>query len=163
MSDDRNDGKPQRSRRCKAVRPCLAAAPVTTTELTGSATGRATRGGVRYNSRNRWLPCQRCDRPNEASSSRIQIPRHDRQVLLRLQGRLVQGPDAARGCAQCCCHPARRCWLRLGQHIWWPGPDTRTIRETRHQNKILKSLNIRAPDTLEGIDHLDPTDRFQLN
>jgi hypothetical protein len=37
MSDDRNDGKPQRSRRCKAVRPCLAAAPVTTTELTGSA------------------------------------------------------------------------------------------------------------------------------
>jgi hypothetical protein len=37
MSDDRNDGKPQRSRRCKGVRPCLAAAPVTTTELTGSA------------------------------------------------------------------------------------------------------------------------------
>ena len=37
MSDDRNDGKPQRSRRCKAVRPCLAAAPVTTTGLTGSA------------------------------------------------------------------------------------------------------------------------------
>jgi hypothetical protein len=42
-------------------------------------------------------------------------------------------------------------------------PDSRTIRETHHQNKILKSLNISALGTVGGIDHLDPTDRFQLN
>ena len=41
-------------------------------------------------------------------------------------------------------------------------PDSRTIRDAP-SDKILKSLNISAPDTLGGIDHLDPTDRFQLN
>ena len=102
-------------------------------------------------------------RPNEASSTRIEIPRHDRQVLLRFQAGLAEGPDAARGYAQCCCHSARRCWLRPGQHIWWVRSRLPNYPGNAPSDKILKSLNISAPDTLGGIDHLDPTDRFQLN
>jgi hypothetical protein len=124
-------------------------------------TGRATRGGVRYDSRNRWLPCQRCDR--------TKLPLAES----KFQGTIGKSysdskPDWPRVPTPPEGMPNVVVILLddvgFGQVSTFGGsvPHSRTIRDAP-SDKILKSLNISAPDTLGGIDHLDPTDRFQLN